>query len=140
MVVTLQSVKSGTEGETHCGIIGFMAPPDDLRYYLRRLERDLTAIIGDIILNVTISGKRQGRVNEAEARELMEKVFRRLRAELVAGEPAGEYGKWSGYTSFIKEKVTTENGKVNLEFTYIYEEKADVTHITVGTPVVPGGV
>jgi|SRR5690554_2155004 len=140
VVVTFQSVKKVTgEGETHCGLMAFAAPVQDLRDYVRRLERAVAPVTGDFPFTVALRGQRPGRLSEEQATELMKKVFSRLHAELVSGGPAGATGNWLARSNQLGEEVRTEAGGVNLEFVYRYDARDDVTYVVLGTPRAPYG-
>ncbi len=141
VLVTFQAVRKGTgEEETHCGLTAFAPPVPDLRDYLRRLERAVTPITGDFPFKAALRGQWPGRLTEEQATELMEKVFARLRADLISGGPAGVAGQWLGCSHQLGEGVRTEAGRVNLEFAYRYDVRNDVTHVILGTPRVPYGL
>ncbi|NLY89401.1 MAG: hypothetical protein GX085_07240 [Firmicutes bacterium] len=138
VIVTLQSVREadGT-GETHCGLMGFAVPVTDLRHYLRRLERALAPLKEDFPLKLAIRGERPGRLSEDQAGELAEKIFARMKAEVLSGGPAGASGRWQGHSPYFQPEPGLERGGVNMEFAYCYDPGEDVTQLILGTPLIP---
>ncbi len=136
--MTLQSVREadGT-GETHCGLMGFAVPVTDLRHYLRRLERALAPLKEDFPLKLAIRGERPGRLSEDQAGELAEKIFARMKAEVISGGPAGASGRWQGHSPYFQPEPGLERGGVNMEFAYCYDPGEDVTQLILGTPLIP---
>ena len=138
IVLTLQSVRQadGT-GETHCGLMGLAVPATDLRHYLRRLERALAPLKEDFPLKLAIRGERPGRLSEDQAGELAEKIFARMKAEVLSGGPAGASGRWQAHSPYFRSGSGLGEDGVNMEFAYCYDPGADVTQLILGTPLIP---
>jgi len=140
MVLTFQSVQTASGGgETHCGLIGYVEPPADYRDFIRRFKHKLKWDEKQYPLVFTIRGAWPGRLNEEEAVVLMQQVFTKAQAVEVFAEPAGESGRWAGFSRYLKERVGKDGKEVNLEFAYRYDETAETTCICLGTPFVPAG-
>lgn len=138
VIVTLQSVRQadGT-GETHCGLMGFRIPVADLRHYLRRLERALTPVKEDFPFKLAIRGERQGRLSENQAGDLAQKIFTRMKAEVLSGGPAGAFGRWQAHSPYFRAAPGLGKDGINMEFAYRYDAGENVTQVILGTPLIP---
>ncbi|MDI3327846.1 MAG: YwmB family TATA-box binding protein [Alicyclobacillaceae bacterium] len=87
-------------------------------------------------LDTCLYGSRDGRMSEAERRELIDRVLQAVRAREVEALRSPQVTSVSAYSPQVKAYIWTGNQKMNLQIAVHDDAYGKKTRVVVGTPIV----
>lgn len=97
-------------------------------------EAENDGYICDDIIYSSIEAERDGHMSESECIRYSETMFYRLNAEeIISG--GEDYYTVYGYSPDISDSILSQGRKINVQAGYSYDEENNVTHISLGSPV-----
>ncbi len=141
VTVTIQSSSMNSVGETQMGInTSRDGKINNLRLYLNSLKTKIAKVGNGTHITVLLLGERHGKIPPVLVKELTGKAFRKVDAELVDSGYVNGNSSQKGYTRLIKDEVTYDCKRVNIEIGTRYDETRNVTEIIMASPNMIDGV
>lgn len=109
---------------------------DSILQYKKELEDILEKLgVEDSQFYLSFRGTYKGQLTEEECKTEVDKLLNTLQGKIISqGIVEGNYTTYA-YTNLVKDYLTVEDKRVNLNIAFSYDEEENRTNLYIGTPI-----
>lgn len=90
----------------------------------------------DVRNNLTITSKHKGKINEMQAKEIVNQVAGKMSCRVKDSYKTDDIYSIYGYSRYIDEHIISEGEKINVDLALTYNEIEDTTYLYAAIPVI----
>jgi len=101
--------------------------------------KNILSPYGRVIMNITFTGNYDAKLNTKDKQEIINRVFKIIKAKKVEGIKGDNLVSITGYTPWVAEHISYNNNKVNINIALRYNSYKEKTNIWIGNPLIVTG-